>query len=82
MGSGAQAPARGATLAVTNLIKLGGLVVALHEALVRTELRPSVLAVSALMMAGAQVSEGLLLALADRFFGTSPTPPTRERSSE
>jgi hypothetical protein len=62
-------PARGATLLVTNATKLTGLVLAINEAVIRTELRPSVLAVAAFMMAGAQVSEGVILAMIDRFLG-------------
>lgn len=45
-------------LIVTNLIKLGGLVVALNEVLIRSgDLRPGALAIAALMMAGAQSLE-------------------------
>lgn len=61
---------RGATLALTNLTKLAGLVVAFNEAVLRTELRPSVIALAAFMMAGAQVSETLLVSAIERFFGT------------
>lgn len=67
------APVRGATLALTNLTKLAGLIVAVNEALLRSELRPSVLALAAFMMAGAQVSEGLLLSLLDHFLGRGET---------
>jgi hypothetical protein len=63
------APARGLTLLVTNATKLTGLVLAINEAVIRTQLRPSVLAIAAFMMAGAQVSEGVLLAMIDRFLG-------------
>lgn len=57
---------RGSALLITNLIKLGGLVMALNEALVRTQdLRPIVLASAAFMMAGAQGAETLL----DKFLG-------------
>lgn len=52
---------RGSALVITNLIKLGGLAVALNEALVRTaDLRPGVLAIAAFMMAGGQGLETLL----------------------
>ena len=64
------AQARGAALAVTNLTKLAGIVVAFNEAVLRTELRPSVMALAAFMMAGAQVSETLLVSAIERFFGT------------
>lgn len=66
-------PVRGAALALTNLTKLAGLVVAVNEAVLRSELRPSVLALAAFMMAGAQVSEGLLLSLLDHFLGRGET---------
>jgi len=56
---------RGIALALTNLTKLAGLVVVLNEALLRTEMRPLVLAVSAFMMAGAQGVETLV----DRLLG-------------
>lgn len=45
---------------VTNAIKLGGLVIAINEALIRTELRPAGLAVAGFMMAGAQGIESFL----------------------
>lgn len=61
---------RGATLAVTHLIKLSGAVVAVNEAFTARD--AAVLALSAFMMAGAQVSETALLAIIDRFFGTRP----------
>lgn len=61
--------ARGVTLILTNLTKLGGLAVAINEAIFRTDVRPGVLAVSAFMMAGAQISEAVLLAVIDRTLG-------------
>jgi hypothetical protein len=61
-------PLRRGALALTNLTKLAGLVVAVNEAVLRTELRPSVIALAAFMMAGAQVSETLLLSVIERFF--------------
>lgn len=56
------------TLVVTNIIKIAGLYVGLRAAFQPT---PSavVLAYSAFMMAGAQLSETTLLALIERFFG-------------
>ena len=57
------------TLVVTNATKIAGLYVGVRAALMPT---PSavVLAFSAFMMAGAQLSESTILALIDRFFGT------------
>lgn len=57
--------ARRLGLAVTNFIKVGGLVLAMHEGLFVNPLRPGVLGVSAFMMAGAQGIETLL----DRLLG-------------
>lgn len=71
-------PARGLALATTNLTKLAGLAIAVNEALLRSELRPTALAVAAFMMAGAQVSEGVLLAMVDRFFGLGDVAPPAE----
>lgn len=50
---------------VTNLIKLGGLAIAINEVLLRSELRPVALGVAAFMMAGAQGIETLF----DRLLG-------------
>ena len=47
---------------VTNTIKLGGLAIALIEVLARPEIRPGALAISALMMAGAQSLESFFQA--------------------
>jgi hypothetical protein len=58
-GTGATA-ARGVALAITHVTKIGGLAVVLNESLIRTDLRPSVLAISAFMMAGAHGLEGLV----------------------
>jgi hypothetical protein len=57
------------TLVVTNLIKLAGLFIGVRAGLMPT---PSavVLAFSAFMMAGAQLSETTILAMIERFFGT------------
>lgn len=62
-----QAPARSVTLVLANLTKLAGLVVAVHEAF--TARSPVVMAVAAFMMAGAQISETLVLGVIERFFG-------------
>lgn len=53
------------TLIVTNLIKLGGLAVALNEVFVKPEIRSGGIALAALMMAGAQSLETFLTS----FFG-------------
>jgi hypothetical protein len=58
-------------LAITNLTKLSGAAVALNEALIRADLRPLALAVAALMIAGAQGIESILLAVIDRVLGTN-----------
>lgn len=65
--------ARGLSLGVTNLTKLAGLALGVHEGFGDTpDVR--VMAFAAFAMAGAQVSEGVLLALVDRFLGASQTP--------
>ncbi len=61
-----RAPAERAGLVVTNLIKLGGLIVAINEALIEPTLRPGALGLAALMMAGAQSLEAFLTS----FFGS------------
>jgi hypothetical protein len=53
-------------LVVTNVIKLGGLAVAINEALLEPELRPIIIALAAVMMAGAQTWESFF----SSFFGT------------
>jgi hypothetical protein len=61
---------RTVTLIVTNLIKLGGLVVGVHEIFVHSASPNAiVLAYSALMMAGGQASETAVLGFIERFFG-------------
>lgn len=55
-----QSASRGTALVITNLIKIGGLAVAVNEALIRTNLRPGALGVAAFMMAGATGIESLL----------------------
>lgn len=55
------------TLIVTNLTKLGGLVLGLHEALTAKD--PAVMAFAAFLCAGARVSENVILGFLDRFFG-------------
>lgn len=68
---GQEAQARRSTVVVTNLTKLGGFVLGMHEGFSSTP-DPRVIALAAFMLAGAQVSETLLLALIDRIFGRPP----------
>lgn len=63
------AQVRGLTLVITNVTKLVGAAVVINETMIRSELRPSALAVASLMMLGAQVSEDMILKAIDRFFG-------------
>jgi hypothetical protein len=63
------APARGVTLVITNLTKIAGLVVGIHEALATG--RSSVLIFAAFLIAGGQLSETALLSLIDRVLGSS-----------
>lgn len=60
-------PVRRGTLLLTNLTKLAGLVVAVNEAFTTKD--PVVLALAALMIAGGQFSETMVLGLIDRFLG-------------
>lgn len=64
-------------LVIINLIKVGGLVSALNEMLIRSELRPIALGISAVMMAGGQGLESFLTA----FFGGKVTPPPKPPES-
>lgn len=68
-------PLRRTTLIVTNVIKLAGLVVAINELVLRSDLRPLSAGIAVFMMAGAQVSESVLLAAIDRFLGKDSAPP-------
>lgn len=70
--------ARGLTLLLTNITKFGGLIIALHELLLRATLRPVAVAEAAFMMAGAQISERMILAMIDRLLGHPPESETRE----
>jgi hypothetical protein len=73
--------ARGGTLIITNLFKLAGLGIAVREVL-RPDRDAAVLALSAFMMSGAQLSEEFLLGIIERFLGSStPEPETAERRS-
>jgi hypothetical protein len=62
-------------LVLTNAVKLGGLVIAVHEALLVQQVRPIVLGVAALMLAGAQSLEQALVAF---FGGAKPSLPPRK----
>ena len=57
------------TLTVTFAIKLVGLASAFNQLLIQQHPTSLALAVSAFMMAGAQLSEGLILTLLDRLVG-------------
>lgn len=63
------------TILVTLVTKLGGVVIALNEIILRSNLRPAVLAEAGFMMAGAQFSESAILAGLDRIMGRSMEPP-------
>lgn len=75
----AQPPAqalRRAAVFVTTSIKLGGLAIAIDQGLLRPHPVPVALALAAFMMAGAQLSEGTLLAVIDHLFRPSmPVEP-------
>ena len=75
------APVRGAALALTNLIKLGGLIVAFNELILRPDFRPGAAAVAVFMMTGAQVTESLLIGIIDHFLGR-PLPPAHEEEED
>lgn len=63
---------RGLTVVVTNLIKLGGLALAVNEIMIRPELRESAIAFCALCILGAQAAEDMFLRAIDRFFSSMP----------
>lgn len=69
---------RGVTLLVTNSTKIGGLLIALHEILLRNSARSTVLIEAAFMMAGAQFSEHVLLAVLDRLMGRPLTTQEKQ----
>lgn len=62
------------TLFVTNMIKIGGLVIAVVE-VTKLEPSPLFLALAAFMMAGAQISEETVVKLVGGLFGMHHTPP-------
>jgi hypothetical protein len=57
-------------LIVTNLIKLAGIALGIHEGF-RTVPDPRLIALAAFMLAGAQVSRAAIMELVSRFFGLS-----------
>jgi hypothetical protein len=65
--------ARSSTLWLTNVTKIVGLVLAVNEMLIRPETNSARLAFVSLVVAGAQLSETMLLAVIDRFLGRSST---------
>lgn len=69
-----EAVSRFVALVVTNIIKLAGVYVGVHEIAVHSA-GPNalVLGYSALMLAGGQLSETTILALIGRFFGVGKT---------
>lgn len=56
------------TLLVTNVTKLAGLAVGLHQGFAATP-DPRVIALAAFMVAGGQIGENVLIAVIERFFG-------------
>lgn len=62
------------TLLVSSSIKLGGLYLIFKSA-AAPPIDPLVLAEAAFMMSGAQVSEGTILRMIDRFFTGEAPPP-------
>lgn len=70
MRPGGQA-AEWSTLIITNLTKVAGVAIGLHAGF-SSHPDSRVIALAALMVAGGQVSETLLLAAIDRLFGSPP----------
>jgi hypothetical protein len=60
---------RTSTLLFTNIFKLAGLAVFLNEAVIRSQARLPVLGICLFCLAGAQVSETVLLSIIDKFLG-------------
>lgn len=67
-GKGAET-ARGLTLVVTNLTKLAGVVAAMNELLVRDTTTTARAALIALLVAGVQAFETMVLGVIDRVIG-------------
>lgn len=66
------------TLLLTYATKLVGLASAFNQLLLQKDPRPLPLAVAAFMMAGAQLSEGLVLAFLDRMMMSHEHPPVKD----
>lgn len=60
---------RRSTLAITNLTKLAGLGIGINETLVRPHRDALVVIFAAVLIAGAQATESLVLAVIDRVLG-------------
>lgn len=72
--------ARAVTLLITWITKIVGLISASQQLFLHGDHPSSIaLAVSAFMMAGAQVSEGLILAAIDRLLSTGDSPEDVDR---
>ena len=63
-----EAVSRGTTLLITNATKIAGVIVGVNELVFRANTTSARIALAALMMTGAQVSEAVLLRLIDRVF--------------
>lgn len=66
---------RSFTLLVTNTTKLAGVFVGINELAVRSNTTTARMALAALMMTGAQVTEGALISILDRMLGKTPVQP-------
>ena len=63
---------RSGTLVLTNLTKVVGLAIGVKAGLLDSQHDTATMAFAAFLCTGAQVSERVLLALVDRFFGRGP----------
>lgn len=68
---------RGFTLLTTSVTKMAGVAIGIHEAFQPVP-DSRVLAIAAIMIAGIQWSEGLLLSVIDRFMGRPPGQDERK----
>lgn len=67
--------ARGGTLLLTNVVKIAGLIFAIREVF-KPDRDTSVLALSAFMMSGAQLSEEFFLSVIENFLGRPHEEPS------
>lgn len=67
--SRSQRAAQAFTLLLTNVIKIVGLIAACDQLLIKDHPTSLALGLSAFMIAGGQLSEGLVLSLIDRLMG-------------